>query len=61
MCLHPRTVHSDLLYRPIVHNNYCTFNDNCDYMSVDNKLMIDDTDFAIVQLNVRGLGGKIEN
>ena len=39
---------------------YCTFNDNCDYMSVDNKLMIDDTDLTIVQLNIRDLGGKID-
>ena len=60
MCLHPRIVNNDLLDRPIVHNNYCTFNDNCDYLSVDNKLLIDDTDLAIVQLNIRGLGGKIE-
>ena len=60
MCLHPKLVNSELLDRPIVHNNYCTFNDNCDYMSVDNKLMIDDNDVAILRLNIRDLGSKIE-
>ena len=63
MCLHPKmvkTVKTDLLDRPIIHSNYCTFTDNCDYMSVDNQLMIEDTDLAILQLNIRGLGSKIE-
>ena len=62
MCLQrniPQSVNTDLLDRSIVYNNYRTFNENCDYLSVENKLMIDDTDFAIVQLNIRGLGGKI--
>ena len=63
MCLHPKTmktVNTDLLDRPIVHSNYCTFTDNCDYMSVNNQLMIEDTDLAILQLNIRGLSSKIE-
>ena len=63
MCLHPKTVTTvttDLLDRPIVHSNYCTFIDNCDYMSVNNQLMIEDTDLAILQLNIRGLSSKIE-
>ena len=63
MCLHPKmvkTVKTDLLDRPIVHSDYCTFTDNCDYVSVDNQLMIEDTDLAILQLNIRGLGSKIE-
>ena len=59
MCLHPKIVNTDLLDRLIVHNNYCTFIDNCDYMSVDNKLMIDNCDFGILQLNNRVLGSKI--
>ena len=62
MCLQwniPQSVNSDLLDRSIVYNNYSIFNENCDYLSVENKLMIDDTVFAIVQLNIRGLGGKI--
>ena len=29
-------------------------------MSVDNQLLIEDTDLAILQLNIRGLGSKIE-
>ena len=48
-----------MLDRSIVHNNYSTFSDNCDYLSVEKQLLIDDTDFAIVQLNIRGLGGKV--
>ena len=63
MCLHPKTVktvNTDLLDRPIVHSNYCTFTDNCDYVSVNNQLMIEDTDLAILQLNIRGLSSKIE-
>ena len=63
ICLHPKTVKTvktDLLDRPIVHNDYCTFTDNCDYVSVDNQLMIEGTDLAILQLNIRGLSSKIE-
>ena len=63
MCLHlktVKTVNTDLLDRPIVHSNYCTFTDNCDYVSVNNQLMIEDTDLAILQLNIRGLSSKIE-
>ena len=55
-----KTVNTDLLDRPIVHSNYCTFTDNCDYVSIDNQLMIEDTDLAILQLNIRGLSNKIE-
>ena len=55
-----KTVKTDLLDRLIVHSDYCTFTDNCDYMSVENQLMIEDTDLAILQLNIRGLGSKIE-
>ena len=60
MCLHPKIVNNDLLDRPIVYNNYCTFNDNCDYVSVDNKLLIDDTNLTIMKLNIRGLVGKLD-
>ena len=55
-----KTVNTDLLDRPIVHSNYCTFTDKCDYMSVNNQLIIEDTDLAILQLNIRGLSSKIE-
>ena len=54
MCLYPRIVNNDL------HNTYSKFNESCDYLSVDNKLLIEDNDFAIFQLNIRGLGGKID-
>ena len=55
-----KTVNTDLLDRPIVHSNYCTFTDNCDNVSVNNQLMLEDTDLAILQLNIRGLSSKIE-
>ena len=51
MCLHlktVKTVKNDLLDRPIVHSDYCTFTDNCDYVSVENQLLIDDTDLTIL-------------
>ena len=63
MCLHPKptfTVNTDLLERPIVYNDYCTFTDNCDYMSVENYLQLDESDLVILQLNIRGLSSKID-
>ena len=63
MCLHPKTlknVNNDLLDRPIVHSNYCTFADNCDYVSVDNQMLIENTDLAVLQLNIRGLINKLD-
>ena len=49
-----------LIDKSIVYNNYNTFDDNCDYLTIEKRLLIDDTDFAIVQLNMRGLGGKVD-
>ena len=57
MCLQ-RNV--DQLDRPIVYTDYNTFDDNCDYLTTEKRLHIDETDFAIIQLNIRGLGGKVD-
>ena len=59
MCLHPKPS-IDLLDRPLVHNSSCTFYDNCDYLSVDNKIKIEHDDIVVLQLNIQGLCGKIE-
>ena len=59
MCLHPKPP-IDLLDRPLVHNSCCTFSDNCDYLSVNNQIKVEHDDFVILQLNIRGLFGKIE-
>ena len=56
MCLHPRV---DLLDRPIVNIDNCTLNDNCDYLSVDDCMLLKSEDIAVLQLNIRGLNGKI--
>ena len=52
MCLHP--LNSDVLECETVDTPYCTFTDDCDYLSTENRLLIEDDDLAIVQLNIRG-------
>ena len=59
MCLHPKPT-VDLLDQPFVHNSCCTFSDNCDYLSVDNQFKLEHDDLVVLQLNIRGLFGKIE-
>ena len=59
MCLYPKPP-LDLLDRPFVHNSCCTFSDNYDYLSVDNQINVECDDFVILQLNIRGVFGKIE-
>ena len=59
MCLHPK-ISVDLLDRPLVNTSYCTFTDNCDYLSVENLTLIEPDIIAILQLNLRGLYGKID-
>ena len=59
MCLHPK-ISVDLFDRPVVNTSYCTFNDNCDYLSVDNRMLIEPDDIAVFQPNIRGLLGKID-
>ena len=43
-----------------MYTDYNTFDDICDYLTTEKRLHIDDTDFAIIQLNIRGLGGKVD-
>ena len=57
MCLHPR---HDLLDKPIVNNFNRTLTDNCDYLAVDDHILIESEDIAVLQLNIRGLYGKID-
>ena len=59
MCLHPK-ISVDLLDRPVVYNSCSTFYDNCDYLSVDNRIKIKSDDIVVLQVNIRGLFGKIE-
>ena len=59
MCLHPKPP-VDILDQPFVHNSYCTFSDNCDYLSVDNQIKLEHDDLVVLQLNIRGLFGKTE-
>ena len=60
MCLHPKQS-IDLIDQSLVHNYSCTFSENCDYLSVDNQIKIENEDIVILQLNIRGLFGKIED
>ena len=57
MCLHPR---HDFLDKPVVNKFNCTLIDNCDYLSVDDCISLNSDDIAVLQLNIRGLQGKIE-
>ena len=59
MCLHPKSL-IDCTDHPLVHNYSCTFTENCDYLLVDNQLKLVNEDFVILQLNIRGLCGKID-
>ena len=59
MCLHPKSL-IDRTDHSLVHNYSCTFTENCDYLLVDNQLKLVNEDFVILQLNIRGLCGKIE-
>ena len=55
MCLHPRL---DLIDQAVVNNPNCTLNDNCDYVSVDDRVLIESDNIAVLQLNIKGLFGK---
>ena len=60
MCIHNINVKNDLLDRPYVQLIYSTDNDNCDCLDVENKLYLNDKDFSVLQLNIRGLYGKVD-
>ena len=57
MCLHPR---HDFLDKPVVNKFNYTLIDNCDYLSVDDCISLNSDDIAVLQLNIRGLQGKME-
>ena len=57
MCLHPR---HDLFDKSIVNNFNCTLIDNCDYLAIEDCISINSEDIAVLQLNIRGLHGKID-
>ena len=59
MCLHPKPI--DLIDQSFVYNSSCTYSENCDYLSVDNQIKVENEDIVILQLNIRGLYGKIED
>ena len=51
MCLHPK-IPVNLLDRPIEHTSCSTFYNNCDYLSVDNRINIEPDDIVVLQLNI---------
>ena len=57
MCLHPR---HDLLDKPVVNKFNCTLIDSCDYLSVEDCISLNSDDIAVLQLNIRGLQGKMD-
>ena len=59
MCLYPKPP-VDLLDQLFVHNSCCTFSDNCDYLTVDNQIKLEQDDLVVLQLNIRGLFSKTE-
>ena len=57
MCLHPR---NDTLDKSVVNTFNCTLIDNCDYLPVDDCILLNSNDIVVLQLNIRGLQGKID-
>ena len=60
MCIHNINVKNDVLDRPYVQLIYTTDNDNCDNLDVENKLLLNDEDFSVLQLNISRLYGKVD-
>ena len=60
MCLHPLRGH-DYLDRPIENAKYQHELDNCDYCELTNPIETTHGDLLVMQLNVRGLFGKLAN
>ena len=57
MCLHPRY---NLFDKPVVNKFNCTQIDNCEYLSVDDCISLNSDDIVVLQLNIRGLQGKLD-
>ena len=60
MCLHPINGY-DNLDRPIEITKYQHEFDNCDYFQLTNPIEASHGDLLVMQLNIRGLLGKMSN
>ena len=60
MCLHPIISH-DNLDRPIETTKYQHELDNCDYFELTDPIDASHGDLLVMQLNIRGLFGKLSN
>ena len=60
MCLHPISGY-DVLDRPIEIVKYQHELDNCDYVELTNPLIANHGDLLLMQLNIRGLFGKLSS
>ena len=60
MCLHPIISH-DNLDRPIETTKYQHELDNCDYFELTDPIDASHGDLLVMQLNIRGLLGKLSN
>ena len=60
MCLHPIVSH-DNLDRPIETTKYQHELDNCDYFELTDPIDASHGDLLVMQLNIRGLFGKLSN
>ena len=60
MCLHPINGY-DNLNRPIEITKYQHELDNCDYFELTNPIKASHRDLLVMQLNIRGLLGKMSN
>ena len=58
MCLKPRQS-LDNLDRDITYNTYNEELDQCDYVDYNDAIEVNENDLAILQLNIRGLYGKL--
>ena len=60
MCVHPINGH-DNLDRPIEISKYQHELDNCDYFDLTDPIEASHGDLLVMQLNIRGLFGKLSN
>ena len=61
MCLTPRNRFEfvDKLQRVESYTTYSASTDVCDYLDIDEKISVCDSELAILQLNIRGLYNKV--
>ena len=60
MCVHPINGY-DNLDRPIEISKYQHELDNCDYFDLTDPIEVSHGDLLVMQLNIRGLFGKLSN